>query len=126
MSETVSDALCRERQRVQDERFARDKERIEDLEKICEKLNRLSIEMGELIKKHDEELNHQSRRLQVIEQKPLRWWEKFAGAVITALGRLSVVSICVVVSFSCALLIQENCVTRRRDTNSSFIRSRGL
>ena len=55
MSETVSDALCRERQRVQDERFARDKERIEDLEKICEKLNRLSIEMGELIKKHDEE-----------------------------------------------------------------------
>lgn len=73
MSETVSDALCRERQRVQDERFARDKERIEDLEKICEKLNRLSIEMGELIKKHDEELNHQSRRLQVIEQKPLRW-----------------------------------------------------
>lgn len=77
---------CRERQRVQDERFARDKERIEDLEKICEKLNRLSIEMGELIKKHDEELNHQSRRLQVIEQKPLRWWEKFAGAVITALG----------------------------------------
>ena len=75
MSETVSDALCRERQRVQDERFARDKERIEDLEKICEKL-----------KKHDEELNHQSRRLQVIEQKPLRWWEKFAGAVITALG----------------------------------------
>ena len=86
MSETVSDALCRERQRVQDERFARDKERIEDLEKICEKLNRLSIEMGELIKKHDEELNHQSRRLQVIEQKPLRWWEKFAGAVITALG----------------------------------------
>ena len=75
MSETVSDALCRERQRVQDERFARDKERIEDLEKICEKLNRLSIEMGELIKKHDEELNHQSRRLQVIEQKPLRWWK---------------------------------------------------
>ena len=69
MSETVSDALCRERQRVQDERFVRDKERIEDLEKICEKLNRLSIEMGELIK-----------------QKPLRWWEKFAGAVITALG----------------------------------------
>jgi hypothetical protein len=86
MPDPVSDTLCRERQRVQDERFARDKERIEDLEKICEKLNRLSIEMGELIKKHDEELNHQSRRLQVIEQKPLRWWEKFAGAVITALG----------------------------------------
>ena len=86
MSETVSEALCRERQRVQDERFARDKERIEDLEKICEKLNRLSIEMSELVKKHDEQLNCQAQRLDAIEQKPLRWWEKFAGAVITALG----------------------------------------
>lgn len=86
MSETVSDALCRERQRVQDERFARDKERIEDLEKICEKLNRLSIEMSELVKKHDEQLNWQAQRLDAIEQKPLHWWEKFTGAVITALG----------------------------------------
>ena len=86
MSETVNDALCRERQRVQDERFARDKERIEDLEKVCEKLNRLSIEMGELLKKHDEQLSLQSGRLEAIEQRPLHWWEKFAGAVITALG----------------------------------------
>ena len=86
MSETVSDALCRERQRVQDERFARDKERIEDLEKICEKLNRLSIEMSELVKKHDEQLAAQAQRLESIEQKPLRWWEKFTGAIIAALG----------------------------------------
>lgn len=86
MSETVSDVLCRERQRVQDERFARDKERIEDLEQVCDKLNRLSIEMSELVKKHDEQLTRQDKRLEAIEQKPLRWWEKFTGAIITALG----------------------------------------
>lgn len=82
----VDESLCRERQRIHDERFARDKERIEDLERICEKLNRLSIEMGELVKKHDEQLSAQAQRLDSIERKPLRWWEKFAGAIITALG----------------------------------------
>ena len=40
MPDPVSDTLCRERQRVQDERFKRDLERIEDLEQVCDKLNR--------------------------------------------------------------------------------------
>jgi vacuolar-type H+-ATPase subunit I/STV1 len=84
--DVVNENLCRERQRVQDERFARDKERIEDLEQVCDKLNRLSIEMSELVKKHDEQLTRQDKRLEAIEQKPLRWWEKFTGAIITALG----------------------------------------
>lgn len=86
MPDPVSDTLCRERQRVQDERFKRDLERIEDLEQVCDKLNRLSIEMSELVKKHDEQLATQAQRLESIEQKPLRWWEKFAGAIIAALG----------------------------------------
>lgn len=86
MPDVVNENLCRERQRVQDERFARDKERIEDLEQVCDKLNRLSIEMSELVKKHDEQLSAQAQRLEAIEQKPLRWWERFTGAIITALG----------------------------------------
>lgn len=86
MPDPVSDTLCRERQRVQDERFKRDLERIEDLEQVCDKLNRLSIEMSELVKKHDEQLAAQAQRLDAIEQRPLHWWEKFAGAIVTALG----------------------------------------
>lgn len=86
MPDPVSDTLCRERQRVQDERFKRDLERIEDLEQVCDKLNRLSIEMSELVKKHDEQLTAQAQRLDAIEQRPLHWWEKFAGAIVTALG----------------------------------------
>ena len=82
----VDENLCKERQRIHDERFARDKERIEDLERICDKLNRLSIEMSELVKKHDEQLAAQAQRLEAVEAKPLRWWEKFTGAIITALG----------------------------------------
>ena len=69
MPDPVSDTLCRERQRVQDERFKRDLERIEDLEQVCDKLNRLSIEMSELVKKHDEQLATQAQRLESIEQK---------------------------------------------------------
>ena len=42
--------------------------------------------MGELVKKHDEQLAQQAQRLDSIERKPLRWWEKFAGATVTALG----------------------------------------
>lgn len=86
MSDMVEETLCKERQRIHDERFARDKERIEDLEQVCDKLNRLSIEMSELVKKHDEQLVQQAQRLEAVEQKPLRWWEKFTGAIITALG----------------------------------------
>ena len=86
MPEPVSDTLCRERQRVQDERFKRDLKRIEVFVLVCVLLNRLSIEMSELVKKHDEQLAAQAQRLESIEQKPLRWWEKFAGAIIAALG----------------------------------------
>ena len=39
--------------------------------------------------------------------------------------RLSVVGICTAMVFSCALPMQENCVTKRRDTNSFFMDSRG-
>ena len=42
--------------------------------------------MSELVKKHDEQLAAQAQRLEAVEAKPLRWWEKFTGAIITALG----------------------------------------
>lgn len=91
--EMVSETLCSERQKIQDERFARDKERIENLEKMCGELKQLSTQMGELLKKYDEqlgehkaELKQQEERLTAIEQRPLRWWEKLSGAVATSLG----------------------------------------
>ena len=82
----VDESLCRARQRIHDERFVRAMDRFADVERMCDKLNRLRIEMSALVKKHDEQLSAQAQRLDSIERKPLRWWEKFAGATVTALG----------------------------------------
>ena len=91
--EMVSETLCSERRKIMEERFARDKERIETLEKLCADLQKLSTQMGELLKKYDEQisenkeqLKEQDARLTAIEQKPLRWWEKLTGAIVTAIG----------------------------------------
>lgn len=93
MAEPVNENLCAERMKVQDERFARDMERIKALEDTCEELRELSIQMGELLKKYDEELRdhrqqlkEQGDRVTSIEQRPAKWWEKLTGAIITALG----------------------------------------
>lgn len=93
MAEPVTENLCAERMKVQNERFARDLERIQSLEDTCEELRELSIQMGELLKKYDEELRdhrqqlkEQDERVTAIEQRPAKWWEKLTGAIITALG----------------------------------------
>ena len=80
MAEPVNENLCAERMKVQDERFARDLERIKALEDTCEELRELSIQMGELLKKYDEELRdhrqqlkEQGDRVTSIEQRPAKW-----------------------------------------------------
>lgn len=89
----MSTDVCTERMRIQDERFARDKERIEYLEQVCDDLQRLTVQMGELLKKYDEELQDhreqlraQDERLTAIEQRPAKWWDKLIGTIITAVG----------------------------------------
>lgn len=79
------------RDRLIDERFERDKERICNHEEHMEKqdkqitdLEKLTIEMGELIKKHDERLVDHGKRLQIIEGKPAKSWTAMQTAVISA------------------------------------------
>ena len=93
MAEPVSTDVCMERMRIQDERFARDKERIQGLEQVCSELQRLTAQMSELLKKYDEELqDHREQlkahddRLTAIEQRPAKWWDKLVGTIITAVG----------------------------------------
>lgn len=93
MAEPVSAELCMERMRVQNERFARDLERIQNLERVCDELQRLTVQMSELLKKYDEELqDHREQlkahddRLTAIEQRPAKWWDKLIGTIITAVG----------------------------------------
>ena len=79
------------RDKLIDERFARDKERISNHEDHMEKqdkqindLEKLTIEMGELIKKHDERLVDHGRRIQSIEDKPAKNWTAMQTAAISA------------------------------------------
>lgn len=84
--EPVGETLCAERQKVQDERFARDKERIENLEKMCGELQQLSTQMGELLKKYDEQLSEQDERIKAIEQKPAKRWDSVVTTIFTNLA----------------------------------------
>lgn len=79
------------RDKLIDERFARDKERICNHEDHMEKqdkqindLEKLTIEMGELIKKHDERLVDHGKRLHAIEEKPAKNWSAVTTAIISA------------------------------------------
>lgn len=80
------------RDKLYDERFARDKERIEhheehmkEQDEAIRKVQDLTIEMGEMIKRHDERLADQSQRIRVIEQRPGRHWDMVIDKVITVL-----------------------------------------
>ena len=79
------------RDKLYDERFARDKERIEHHEEHMKeqdeqirKVQDLTIEMGEMIKRHDERIADQGERLKAIEQKPGRRFDMVIDKIINA------------------------------------------
>lgn len=80
------------RDKLYDERFARDLERIKDHEvhmkeqdESIRKVQTLTIEMGEMIKRHDEQIADQGKRITAMEQKPAKRWEAVVEKVITLL-----------------------------------------
>lgn len=91
--ETITKSICEANMKIHDERFNRDYERLETLEKGQKDLVQLSIQMGEILKRHDEDLREakeaQKRhedRIYKLETKPVMGWEKLSGSVITTLG----------------------------------------
>ena len=62
--------LCRERSENLRQRIAADEEKVNRLEKNAAKLSELSVQMGEIIKYHREQLDHQEQRLAELERKP--------------------------------------------------------
>lgn len=80
------------RDKLIDERFARDKERIEYHERHMDEqdaerreLRELSVRMGELLDKHDEKLGNHEKRIEAIEQKPSRRWDMVIDKIITVI-----------------------------------------
>lgn len=80
------------RDKLIDERFARDKERIENHERHMEdqdaerrQIKELTIRMGELLDKHDEKIDNHEKRIEAMEQKPSRRWDMVIDKIITVI-----------------------------------------
>ena len=91
--EPVMQSVCAEHKRILDERFARDKERLDGMEKKLDEVQALSIQMGEILKKYDDKLDGQSRelesheaRIKTLEIKPAKLWDKLVYALLGALA----------------------------------------
>ena len=86
MEENVSKKEYEVRNQLVDERFTRDKERIEKLEDMCADLQNLSTQMGALLKKYDEQLEEQKASIREIEKKPGKHWDKLISSILAAIG----------------------------------------
>lgn len=83
--EPVNQEVCGERRHTIDERFARDKERLDELESQMSEIAKLSVQIGEMLKRdderlerHDESLREQGRRIGALEKYSL---EKLVGRI---------------------------------------------
>ena len=80
------------RDKLYDERFDRDRERIEQHEAHMREqdaeraeLREMSIKMGELIKRHDDSLDQHEKRIRAIEEKPAKNWSALQSAAISTI-----------------------------------------
>ncbi len=73
------------RNQVVDERFARDKERIDSQEEDMRKVQALTIEMALLNKKHDEQIDKHEQRITRLERQPADQYGKIKTSVVTAI-----------------------------------------
>lgn len=76
--------VCEVYQRMNDERFARDKERIKRLEDLTEKVSECNIQLSEITKSHNEKIAEHDKRLDEIEHRPGALWDKVISGVIAA------------------------------------------
>lgn len=85
MNETyVPENLCAARRKMDDERFSRDKERIEKTEKLLDKLTECQIQNSEILKNHHEKIADHEKRLDEIEHQPKAWLDKIISGIIAA------------------------------------------
>lgn len=82
--ETITPEICLQHQRVMDERFARDKERLEKLEDNQDRIEILTIQMGEILKNQNETLKNHTTRLEHLESRPGGLWDKVVSGIIAA------------------------------------------
>lgn len=68
--EQVTSDICDTRRRVMDERFARDKERLDRQEDKQDRLETLTVQMGEILKNQNKAIESHDVRITTLEHRP--------------------------------------------------------
>ena len=84
MAEFVTHDEYEGRERLCDERFARDKHQIDENRTMLQELRDCNIKLTQMIERHDKELDAQEKRLSAIEHAPADTYGKLKVALITA------------------------------------------
>jgi hypothetical protein len=83
-TDPVMQAVCDERHKVEDERFARDKERLDGVEKAQQELINVSTKLTQMIEYQQEQVKDHNNRLSDIEKRPGSWLDTIKSAIIAA------------------------------------------
>lgn len=91
-NEYVTEVVCTERHKNADDRFARDKERLDKAEthqaeqdERTQKIETLIVQTSEILKNHDAKIENHDQRIGALESKPGKSWENFKNLLIGAL-----------------------------------------
>lgn len=84
MAEYVTHDEYEGREKLCDERFARDKHQIDENKAMLREMRDLNIKLTQMIERHDKELEDHGRRLAQIEHAPADTYGKLKVALITA------------------------------------------
>lgn len=79
------------RNQLDDERFARDKERIGKLESTVQALADASLRLVETQKRDHEDIQEHAKRLSELEHRPGQWMDKIVSAALSS-GVAAIVS----------------------------------
>lgn len=80
--EYVPKAAFDGRCKLEDERFARDKARLDDLERLSKAMSETSIKMGQILVTMTKEQTEHGTRISAMEQKPAKRWDSVVDKLL--------------------------------------------
>lgn len=80
----ITERECEVYRQLQRERFVRDKERLDDLEKLAREMSVCNTRLAALVEAQTKQLNDHETRLDSIEQRPGSLWDKVISGIVSA------------------------------------------
>lgn len=84
MDNAISKGVFDATNKVNDERFARDKHDLEKHDEAIQKLTQLTAEIGQLVKQHDDTIKNHESRIDTLEHKPSVWFDRIVSGIVAA------------------------------------------